>query len=662
MGDKIVTPISVNQGLHCTLTPPWFVQHSEYHPLNGNFEFLINGEQAFGAVHRAIEQARHSVCIICWGFQPSMHFIRDGRSPAIGALLAQKAAAGIKVRVLCYSVGPYYVSGTGAAVDEPNMPNRSGPYRPSAMDVPPTSTQAQNDYDSQWFSRYDRDRGLVQAGVKRVQDLLDDTTVRNLHFRSRGFTLSERNQLLNQDYEDRNISGGMRRTLAASPSHHQKMVLVDYESPADHIGFVMGHNMLDEYWDTSDHSCVQRSARTGRNGKLPRQDLSSRITGQLCGDLVRNFRQAWKHDTGEVLPEPPAYYPLRDTLGQRIQGQVLRTQPQYRVEDIKKAYLQAVNNATQCIYIENQYFRWPPLADKIRNAATKQCQWGRDPARHRSLYLFVVTNSSNAGLGKGTVKTHEMLDSLGRADAMPGVELQQRIDDQRLAIAQLDQRLDLASRNLARIDRTLPNPAVFKDGQYPSAYTQNPKTRADLERYNALIKQRVELQRRRDELQRQRDELERLAKQAEQGQGPGLPQTDLIAPEPRPGLKVHVCTLVPPDTPAGRIWNEVYVHAKLMIVNDTFMTLGSTNINSRSMEVDSELNIAHCNPHISKQARLDLWRIHTKGIGAQEDVADAFQMWGELIKINKEREAKTRTPQASLRGFMRIDPTLSDSD
>jgi hypothetical protein len=52
--DKIATPIPSGTSLQCTLTPPWFVQDSEYNVQNGSFEFLINGERAFGEVHRAI--------------------------------------------------------------------------------------------------------------------------------------------------------------------------------------------------------------------------------------------------------------------------------------------------------------------------------------------------------------------------------------------------------------------------------------------------------------------------------------------------------------------------------------------------------------------------------------------------------------------------------
>ncbi|SCK25685.1 phospholipase D-like domain-containing protein [Vogesella sp. LIG4] len=663
MGNKITTPVAANQGLQCTITPPWFVQQSEYSPLNGTFDFLINGERAFGEVHRAIAAAKQSVCIICWGFQPSMHFIRDGKSPSIGQLLEQKAAEGVKVRVLCYVVGnDYTTSLTGFSMDEPNMPNRSGPYSRGYKDVPATSSKEQNKLDSHWFSRYDRDRGYVQTLTKATQTVLGNKQVENLIFRVRGFSAADRAYLAEQEFDDKKVSRSMRAVLSAFPSHHQKMVLVDYGSPSDHVGFVMGHNMLDEYWDTCAHSYHRRTANTGRNGALPREDLSSRLTGPLCGDLFRNFAYAWEKETGESLDKPSAgfaHYPLREALGRKIQGQILRTQPQYRAEDIKKAYLQAVNNATQCIYVENQYFRWPPLADKIKQAAAKQCQWGRDPASHQSLYLFVVTNSSNAGMGSGTEKTHEMLKSLGRADAMPGVELQNRIQDQTTAINQAENRLRQYDASLGAIASGLPNPAVFKDGKYPPAWLRDPKTRELLEKHNQLASQRNRLQQEKDKMQQ---DLDLLASKEDGKLGQKMKAAETIVPEDRPGLKVHVCTLVPPDTPPGMAWPEVYVHSKLLLVNDTYMTLGSANINTRSMEVDSELNVAHCNPHISRQARLDLWNIHTGGKGAQADVVQAFNSWRDIIKENKGREPRKQVPEASLRGFQRFDPTQSNKD
>ncbi|MDB0544564.1 phospholipase D-like domain-containing protein, partial [Ralstonia solanacearum] len=118
------------------------------------------------------------------------------------------------------------------------------------------------------------------------------------------------------------------------------------------------------------------------------------------------------------------------------------------------------------------------------------------------------------------------------------------------------------------------------------------------------------------------------------------------------GLNVHICTLVAPDSPPGK-WDYVYVHAKLMIVDDVFMTLGSANVNTRSMQVDSELNICHEHSGVTAPLRKRLWNIHTKGMGAQDDIARAFEQWGKIIGQNAYNQRNKLAPYASLVGFMR---------
>ncbi|MCL9847370.1 phospholipase D-like domain-containing protein, partial [Ralstonia solanacearum] len=94
-------------------------------------------------------------------------------------------------------------------------------------------------------------------------------------------------------------------------------------------------------------------------------------------------------------------------------------------------------------------------------------------------------------------------------------------------------------------------------------------------------------------------------------------------------------------------------HAKLMIVDDVFMTLGSANVNTRSMQVDSELNICHEHSGVTAPLRKRLWNIHTKGMGAQEDVVEAFKTWDRVIARNADRQRDKQAPYASLVGFMR---------
>ncbi|MRK20675.1 phospholipase D-like domain-containing protein, partial [Pseudomonas sp. JG-B] len=138
-------------------------------------------------------------------------------------------------------------------------------------------------------------------------------------------------------------------------------------------------------------------------------------------------------------------------------------------------------------------------------------------------------------------------------------------------------------------------------------------------------------------------ELDRQVKQIED---------DDVIPEERPGLKVHVCSLVAPDSPAGQPWVPVYIHSKLMIVNDVLTTHGSANINTRSMQVDSELNILHEWHSVTQAMRRRLWDLHTDGKGVQDDPGDAFDAWQELINENKERQSSKSTPDTPLVEFL----------
>ncbi|WP_412770628.1 phospholipase D-like domain-containing protein, partial [Ralstonia solanacearum] len=188
------------------------------------------------------------------------------------------------------------------------------------------------------------------------------------------------------------------------------------------IGFVMGHNTLDAYWDRDDHGYMRMHPQMGRNDKHPRQDISSRVTGPILHYLNENFCQAWDDATGQSLDaarkgladEYKCQLKLRRDFDTPVMAQLLRTQSQKGKRDIERMYLQAVNNTTKFVYIENQYFRFPPLAEKIKEAAKVQFGEGRDQGKHGALHLFVVTNANDDGIGMGTVNTYRMLEALGR--------------------------------------------------------------------------------------------------------------------------------------------------------------------------------------------------------------------------------------------------------
>ena len=61
---------------------------------------------------------------------------------------------------------------------------------------------------------------------------------------------------------------------------------------------------------------------------------------------------------------------------------------------------------------------------------------------------------------------------------------------------------------------------------------------------------------------------------------------------------------------SGRTSDRVYVHAKVGIVDDRWLTLGSANLNAHSFFNDSEVNIVTCDEALAHDTRLRLWAAH----------------------------------------------------
>ncbi|ARU24746.1 membrane protein (plasmid) [Ralstonia solanacearum] len=605
----IVTPLALNCTRSATITLPWFVQHTEYDSAQATFRPLVNGEEAFGAVYDAIAAAKHSVDIICWGFQPSMYFKRGSNAQGtlpIGDLLEAMGKQGVKVRLLVWSDSLHL-----AQFSENMTPgNNVASYRSD------TRNSAQREVDQLWYWRANLNNVTKGSAAKwlmpgtAMQEIakairnhaLRDKALTNVEFATRDFDLGERTEIAWRTWTQGKDTGRSTFTkdanaaaMAGEPSHHQKMVLVDYEMPERAVGFVMGHNTLDAYWDRDDHGYTRMHPQMGRNDHHPRQDMSSRVTGPILQYLNRNFCQAWSDATGQQLEAGRAtiasQLKLRRDFDTPVMAQILRTQSQHGKRDIEAMYLQAVNNTTNFVYIENQYFRFPPLADKIKEAAKAQFGAGRDQGKHGSLHLFVVTNSNDDGIGLGTVNTYRMLEALGRADTLPGVATLEREDARQAS---------LGKQRAQAIDQQNQANQVIEDA---NAFLKTEDT-ASTRQWLADAQQKLK------RATAKRAELEAEMKKT-------LPKT--IQSVKIDGLEVHICTLVAPDSPPNN-WDYVYVHAKLMIVDDVFMTLGSANINTRSMQVDSELNICHEHSGVTAPLRKRLWNIHTKGMGAQEDI------------------------------------------
>ena len=389
--------------------------------------------------------------------------------------------------------------------------------------------------------------------------------------------------------KDGGISKLTKDVYTIFPSHHQKTVLIDYENPKIAVGFVMGHNMLEAYWDTSKHGRRGKSPNTGAFFPIPRQDVSSIVSGEVLHDLNDNFIKSWE----KIAPEDADFVAARKSisrdayrpnakLGTKMMAQIVRTQPEkeFDREEVMALYGQLVKRSCAYLYFENQYFRWPPLADALR-------EWGKtliECGRKEPLCVFAVTNTSNEGLGAGRVNTDRMLERLGRRDVMPGV-------------------------GKARLTQELKQQEEELSDQLPFNWLGLRKD----------TPQEARMRRQKQEAEQLRQELNRLSleKDADLDKLRQILKKDLASE----GLAVHVCRLVSTEVrerdadPKNGSNNaqEIYIHAKVAIADDAYLTLGSSNINTRSMQIDSELNIATEHGDTARKLRQELWGIHTGG-------------------------------------------------
>ena len=61
---------------------------------------------------------------------------------------------------------------------------------------------------------------------------------------------------------------------------------------------------------------------------------------------------------------------------------------------------------------------------------------------------------------------------------------------------------------------------------------------------------------------------------------------------------------------AGNLRDPVYVHSKIGIVDDRWLTVGSANLNAHSLFHDTEMNVVTLDPDVARATRVRLWSEH----------------------------------------------------
>ena len=538
-------------------------------------------------------------------------------------------------------------------------------------------------YTRDWFSRVKN--GDIKNVELRTRDFSNPAPpLLTANLLAPGLSFSDRGKIWRQlDKEDPQAGWTMLRLLTFFASHHQKSVMVDYQLAHKVQGFVMGHNFHRNYWDTNSHSYDQPLQDVGFK---PWQDISSQIKGPVLYDLNRNFVQAWDKGTslyeklfgeGALATErdgikPPFFMPkASEKAQQKDRAQILRTQPQDGESSIKTAYENALSKVRNNAYIENQYFRYHQFATLLKDMAIKRKEAGAP----RDMHLFVVTNNPNSGHFSSS--TYAMMSELGQQQLMPQVyrdgkeELKVLIDEQtRLEQKQIDtqalinktSRRRRQSHQMAAM-RTKTN--LIKNQQAISELNERYQiSEADLEDLKTANVESFEEINRMEGLHEKQSDLAKDGKPLTSRDQQALNQLeakhgyDDIKPEiieAAEGLKVVIATLVShkiigkddkgKDTCQ---YKDIYIHSKLLLVDDVYFTLGSANINKRSMESDSELNVGGAIPSTTRKFKNDLWQMHTNKAPENLDkIKKDYNFWTDVAednwKFRKQRKPLTCT-------------------
>ena len=162
-------------------------------------------------------------------------------------------------------------------------------------------------------------------------------------------------------------------------SHHQKILIID-----DKIAFCGGGDFSTGRWDSPAH-LDREPRRRNPSGRSygPRHDVMMLVDGDAAAALRDLAAERWLRATGEALDEvrfvgrddPWPDHVRADVTHQRIG--IVRTEPRWRARlgtrENEALHLRAVRAAQRSIYIENQYFTSPLIADAF-------CERLREPS------------------------------------------------------------------------------------------------------------------------------------------------------------------------------------------------------------------------------------------------------------------------------------------
>jgi phosphatidylserine/phosphatidylglycerophosphate/cardiolipin synthase-like enzyme len=671
---------------HSCGTLQWFLEKDiKTHPIHNrnHLEFYVCGEKGFAAIDKDLRAATSSIDIVLWGFDPGMELVRPkagdsnngglGRGPwprstTYGDLLTQKAREGVKVRLLLwYNNAPVNI-GAGNVPDFP-LAWLPVPFPASGL-VAPTQ---------EWIKKHSFSRKQLQAHRAGYCTAWWRAALGgrfpNLEIRMRGaqpgaISANIAKYLPDQQALTEQIS------LKAVGTHHQKPVLIDYEPPKgktpNTCGYVMGLNSVSDYWDTDQHLYNDPRREVNFDGgvawqetvwyRKPYRDYAIRVQGEALYNLNENFVQGWDAaqtaNTGSAAVAAGAAGGLQSQRqsiraqdmtapdGARHRAQIVRTQPEKLDATILKAYTLAASNALNYIYLENQYFQladWPVFIKRMRGQYRDgMIKGGAKPSDILPLHMFVVMPQPERGAM--VPRTYETIGALGAGGSMGKyhnlVQGKRKADlSPPPALAANATPFEQAQHNKRVHDYLLERQASESVRDSVRAVPANPASELETLGIKPLVAMLMSFDKNREA------KNIRLKSRDSEGQQAQAEEEAKASKSGRPDdVDDYGVDIIP------KAYREIYIHSKLMFVDDVYTTLGSANLNPRSMVSDSELNICVADYDFVQGARREVWgniagEDLNGGDGSPQKTVKTHKAWIDRMDANKINRIKVRFPE-----------------
>jgi len=557
-------------------------------------QMLYCGEQAFARICDDIRRAKDSVEIICWGFDPSMELERGTgawpRGETWGDLLRDVAAGRynegkpVQVRLLSW----YGVIGSALAHNMPgyqepsDYEQRQGPMRGEASVIRPDAGGMPDP-----VAVRDR-REVFNASWYRAAEA---GAIPNLNLRVRDGDMRAVWGSLEKEAGKRSFLETAGMVLVATD--HQKSILIDYEyeGGAQAVGYVMGLNAVTDYWDTEAHlyhdprrgEGWEGRTEDGRPGLKPYQDYACRVEGEALVSISKNFTDAWNRAKGKGGPLARTH-----DVHQPPPGLCAGLKGERSVNaQIIRTQPEENDKSIQRLYRQASSFARHYLY--VENQYFQYEPWVRQIKEDRRKFMEWWQRAG---------QSVDDLPNLHVMVVMPTPELPQMVPRTYDAVRSLGH-----GESMPNQDKLVEEDKSGTLGQSAAAVGSKEDVARELDGLGI------------------RTLVGTLWTYDHDWRGRAPPKEG-VAP-----------------TMADR-YREIYIHSKLMVIDDAMLTVGSANLNLRSMAVDAEMNVACDDPVLSAEVRRHVWGRHTGGkqdggLGSTREIADAFEEWKNLMIENE---------------------------